>query len=158
MNAAKETSEKSPEPIWQNPLIRKIAKYTTVLLVVFLLGFVPMWLMARQRANDLAETQRHLKVSQLQNTLASAVIDARRGEYEPARQLASDFFTSLQTEMELEDDSALSQPQRDSIRPLFATRDEIITLLSRSDPASVEHLSNFYVSYREAIEDSVERQ
>lgn len=151
MNIEKKTDEKSPNPIWQNSLIGKIAIYAAVLLVVFLLGFVPMWLTARERAYNLAETQRQLKAAQMQNILASAVIDARRAEYEPARQSASDFFTNLQAEMEREDNPVLTQAQREIIRPLFTQRDEIITLLSRSDPASADRLSNFYVSYRKAI-------
>jgi hypothetical protein len=137
--------------ITQNPLVRKIGIYGAVLLVVFLIGFVPMWITARQRSYDLAETQRQLKVAQLQNVLALAVIDARRGEYEPARKSASDFFTSLRSELELENNSALSQAERDSVKPLLLQRDEIITLLSRSDAASSDRLSNFYISYRKAF-------
>lgn len=151
MNAEKKTDEKSQNPDKQNPLIGKTAIYAAVLLVVFMLGFVPMWLTARERANNLAETQRQLKVAQIQNLLASAVIDARGAEYESARQSASDFFTKLRAEIERESNSALTQAQRENINPLFAQRDEIITLLSRSDPASADRLSNFYDSYRKAI-------
>lgn len=151
MNVEKKTDEKSQNPNKQNPLIGKIAIYAAVLLVVFMLGFVPMWLTARERANNLAETQRQLKVAQIQNLLASAVIDARRAEYEPARQSASDFFTNLRAEIERESNSVLTQAQRENINPLFAQRDEIITLLSRNDPASADQLSNFYVSYLKAI-------
>lgn len=151
MNVEKKTDEKSQNPGKQNPLIGKTAIYAAVLLVVFMLGFVPMWLTARERANNLAETQRQLKVAQMQNLLASAVIDARRAEYEPARQSASDFFTNLRAEIERESNSVLTQAQRENINPLFAQRDEIITLLSRNDPASADQLSNFYVSYLKAI-------
>jgi hypothetical protein len=47
------------------------------------------------RCGLLPEAIPALRISTLQNTLASAAIDARRGEYEPARQAASDFFTHL---------------------------------------------------------------
>lgn len=148
MSAEKRINEKSTNTIWQNPQVRKVVIYAAVLIVVFLLGFIPMWLTARKGVARLAETQRELKLAQMQNTLASAVIDARRAEYEPARQFASDFFTNLRAEIERENNSVLTQAQRESIRPLFTQRDEIITLLSRSDPASVERLSKLYVSYR----------
>lgn len=138
----------------RNPLIRKVALYGTVLLVVFLIGFVPMWITARERAQDLAEMQRQLKVEHFKIVLASAVIDARRGEYEAARKSASDFFTIIRSELELENDSALSNAQRDSIKPLMLQRDEIITLLSRGDAASSDRLSNFYLSFRKALGDS----
>lgn len=150
MNAEKQTVEKSPNPA-QNPFIRKTAIYAAVLLVVFLLGFVSVWLTARNRVWDLAETRRQLKLAQMRNRLASAVIDARRGEYVPARQSAGDFFTSLRAEMERDFDSILTQAQRESISPLVSQRDDLITLLSHSDPASADRLSNFYLSYPKAV-------
>jgi hypothetical protein len=84
----------------------------------------------------------------MENVLASAAIDARRGDYEPARQSASDFFTSLRAEIDKGNDSFLPQTQRMALQPALAPRDEIITLISRSDPASADRLSDLYVSYR----------
>lgn len=151
MSAEKSTNEKNTKTFWQNPQVGKVIIYAAVLIVVFLLGFIPMWMTARERGARLAETQQELKLAQLQNTIASTVIDARRGEYEPARQSASKFFTTLRAEVESENESVLTPAQREGIRPLLTQRDEIITLLSRSDPASADRLLNFYVSYREAI-------
>jgi hypothetical protein len=37
---------------------------------------------------------------------------------------------------------------QNGIQPLFTGRDEIITLLSLSDPAPADRLSDLYVSYR----------
>jgi hypothetical protein len=88
----------------------------------------------------------------MQNSLASAVIDARRGEYELARQTASDFFTALREQMEVSPDkSVITEVQRERLGGLLAGRDEIITLLARSDPAAAERLSDMYVSYRQAM-------
>jgi hypothetical protein len=145
------SEDAQPKPIKPNPLARRIAIYAAVLLVVFLLGFIPMWLKASERANNLAAAQRELRLLQMQNTLASAIIDARRAEYEPARQAASNFFTSLRAEVDRGDDSALTQPQREKVNPLFTEQDELITLLARSDPASTDRLSNLYVSYRKIM-------
>lgn len=133
------------------PLIRRIVIYAGVLLVVFLLGFVPMWLKARGCANSLAEAERQLILVRTQNNLASAVIDARRGDYEPARQNTSQFFTSLRAEVDKADASAFTQAQRTGLQTLFTGRDEIITLLARNDPASADRLSDLYVSYRKIM-------
>src|SRR5215210_2795549 len=119
--------------------------------VVFLLGLVPMWLQARASAGRLAEAERRLTLVGMQGDLASAAIDARRGEYEPARQAASQFFTSLRAEVDKGDASYFTQAQRAGVQPLFAGRDEIITLLARSDPASADRLSELYVAYRKAV-------
>jgi hypothetical protein len=133
------------------PLLRRIVIYAGVLLVVFLLGFVPMWLKARQSAKRLVETERQLTLVRMQDNLASAVIDARRGEYEPARQSASQFFTSLSAEIDKGEISGLTQAQRTGLQALFAGRDELITLLARSDPASADKLSDLYVAYRKVM-------
>lgn len=129
-------------------LVRSIGVYLAVLLFVFLLGYIPMWLKAHEYATNLASTQLELRLLKIQNTLSSAVIDARLGEYEPARQAASDFFTFLNGEVEKTSDSALTQPQKESAKPLFSGRDELITLLARSDPAAADRLTDLYVIYR----------
>lgn len=133
------------------PLLRRIVIYAGVLFVVFLLGFIPMWVKARQSANSLAATERQLTLVSLQSSLASAVIDARRGDYEPARQTASQFFTSLRAEIDKGDASSFTQAQRTGLQALFAGRDELITLLARSDPASADRLSDLYVAYRKVM-------
>ena len=131
--------------------LRRIGIYAGVLLVIFLLGFVPMWFKARQCANSLAESERQLSLARMQNNLSSAVIYARRGDYEPARQAASLFFTSLREEADKGEASNFTAAQRQGMKPLFAQRDDIVTLLARSDPASADRLSDLFVSYRKLM-------
>ncbi len=145
------SEEVQPETVKSTPLMRRFIIYGAVLLVAFLLGFVPMWLKARQCAGSLAEAGHQLFLVRMQHNLASAAIDARRGEYEPARQAASQFFTSVRAEIDEGDASDLTQAQRQGVTPLLASRDELITLLARSDPASADRLSELYVKYRAAL-------
>jgi hypothetical protein len=133
--------------------LKRVGIYLGVALFVFLLGLVPMWLKARAAAAQRDVARRELRLSQLQGTLASAVIDARRGDYEPARQTASDFFAGLRNQLDHAEDSALTARQREASAPLLARRDDIITLLARSDPAAAEQLSDLYVSYRKAVNE-----
>src|SRR5215211_111616 len=112
------------------PRVRRISIQAAVLLGVFLLGLIPVWLKARQYANSLAETEKQLRLSRMQNDLASAVINARKGDFEPARQDASQFFTALREESDKEDALIRTQLRREAIRPLLAQRDEVITLLA----------------------------
>ena len=137
--------------IKSTPVMRRYIIYAGVLLVVFLLGLVPMWLQARASAGRFADSERQLTLVGMQSNLASAAIDARRGDYEPARQTASQFFTSLRAEIDKGDASAFTQTQRGGMQSLFDGRDEIITLLARSDPASADKLSDLYVAYRKAM-------
>ncbi|MEK6281250.1 MAG: hypothetical protein AABN95_12935 [Acidobacteriota bacterium] len=137
-----------PKPVNTSPVMRRFIIYAGVILVIFLLGFVPMWLKARSATSSLVETEHQLILVRMQSNLASAVIDARRGDYEPARQAASQFFTSLRAEIDKGDTSNFTQAQRQGMQPLFAGRDEIITLLARSDPASADRLTDLHVAYR----------
>ena len=137
-------------PIRQNGRGKRLILYAAVLLGVFMLGLVPMWMTARTRARERDAAQAALKISTFQNALASATIDARRGEYEPARQAASDFFTSLGPEIARGPDSVFNETQRNNLRPMFAARDDTITLLARGDPASAERLVELYNTFRQA--------
>jgi hypothetical protein len=131
--------------------IRRLFIYAVLLLVVYLFGFVPMWLKCREYSSNLTETSHQLSIARIENALASAVIDARREEYEPARQAASNFFTSLRAETDRGNDSVFSQTQRDGLLPLFVGRDETITLLARNEPVSADRLLDLYMSYRKIM-------
>ena len=131
--------------------LKRFAIYGLVLLIAFLVGFVPMWTSARSRAHERDTARASLRISGLQNLIASAAIDARRGEYEPARQAASEFFTTLQAELDRAPDSVFNDSQKAGLRPLFDGRDETITLLARSDPAAADRLADLYVRYRQTV-------
>lgn len=136
---------------------KRIGLFAGIAGVIFLLGLVPMWLRARTVASQRDAARHELQIFQLQNTLSSATIAARRGDYEPARQMASDFYAELRAQIDVDnnsDSATLTPAQRDRVRPLLAHRDEIITLLARSDPAAAERLSDLYVSYRQAMNGS----
>jgi uncharacterized protein with PIN domain len=140
-----------PKAVQSRPAAKRLLIYAGVLLVIFLLGFVPMWLRARAASSSLVETEHQLIIVRMQSSLASAAIDARRGDYEPARQAVSQFFTSLRAEMDKGDTSNYTQAQRQGMQSLFTGRDELITLLARSDPASADRLADLFVAYRKIM-------
>jgi hypothetical protein len=129
--------------------LQRLGVYATVVFVAFLIGFIPMWLRARTRANERDAVQQVLRLTQAENTLAAAAIQARRGDYEPAREAASTFYTNLRAELD-RGSSVFSASQRDMLQPLLAQRDQMITLLARADPAVAERLADTSVSYRRA--------
>jgi len=132
-------------------LMRRVILYGDLLVAAFLLGFVPMWLKLRECSIGFPEAKRQLKLARIQNSLASAVIEVRRGDYEPARQATSHFFTSLRAEVSAGADSALAQTQREGVLPLFAQRDKLITLLARADGDSADQLADLYVLYSDVM-------
>ena len=138
-----ETTESEPS---STPLMKWLI-FAGVVVLAFLLGFVPMWLSNRQLSADLADRGKQLHRSRIQNTLTAATIYARRGEYETARQNTSAFFTDIRAEMDKGNEGVLSEQERVGLTRVMAERDEIITLLSRNDPAAAERLSNVFVEY-----------
>jgi hypothetical protein len=126
---------------------RQVALYATLSVGFFLLGFVPMWLKSSNAIEQRDASQREVRLSQLQNTLATAMVDVQRGEYEPARRLTSDFYTNLRSQIDAANASVFTPAQRETLRPLLAERDEVITLLARSDRAAVDRLFAIYSSY-----------
>jgi hypothetical protein len=140
-----------PKPVKSGRVMPRFIIYAGILLAIFLLGLIPMWLRARAATTKLVETEHQLNLVRMQSNLASAALDARRGDYEPARQAVSQFFTSLRAEIDKGDTSNYTEAQRQGMQPLFASRDEVITLLARSDPASADRLSDLFVSYRKIM-------
>jgi hypothetical protein len=126
---------------------RRVALNVSLCLGFFLLGLVPMWFRANNAIEQRDAAQREVRLSQLQNILGAAMVEAQRGEYEPARQLTSEFYTNLRSQIDAANASIFTPAQREALRPFLAERDEVITLLARSDRAAVDHLFAIYKSY-----------
>lgn len=107
-----------------------------------------MWLKANSAIEQRDAAQREVRLSQFQNGLAAAIVNVQRGEYEPARQITSDFYTNLRTQIDAENSSVFTPTQREKLRPMLTERDDVITLLARSDPAAAERLFAIYSSYK----------
>ena len=136
----------------ERPMRTRIIIYAVVLLAVFLAGLIPMWISARGRAAELEAARHDLRLCGLEKSLLSATVESRRGEYESARLAASNFFTSLREQVELANEAAdLTPAQKESLRPLLNERDELITLLARSDPASADRLAQMYISFKNGM-------
>ena len=106
-----------------------------------------MWFMVTRAVEQRDAAQRAVRLAQLQNTLAAAVIDVQQKEYEPARQLTSDFYTNLRRQIDGDRGTLFTPAQREGLSSLLAERDELITLLARSDPAATGRLVNVYSTY-----------
>lgn len=139
----------SNQEIGQSSRNKRLLIYIAIVAIAFLLGLVPMWWKSRSCASQLTSVQQALTISSLQNNLANATLDAKRGDYEPARQAVSEFFTKLRVEVDRGSDSVFNEGQRTNLAPVFSGRDDTITLLARSDPASVDRLTDLYLKYRQ---------
>jgi hypothetical protein len=140
-----------PEEVREAPMndfMRRWLIRFAVLALAFLLGLVPMWWAKSNVAYDLDQAKREIRRGQIENLLSAAALYARRGEYETGRQNASSFFTELQAELNKADSSVFTAPEGTQLSSLLGGRDDVITLLSRNDPAAADRLSDMYVAYR----------
>ncbi|HKR11529.1 MAG TPA: hypothetical protein VJT15_05715 [Pyrinomonadaceae bacterium] len=134
------------------PLLRRLGIYAVVLLVGFLVGLIPMWLSARGHAAERDTAQRNLRLCGLEKNLLAAAVLSRRGEYERARLAASNFFTALREQVDQSGkQSDLSAAQKESLKPVLNQRDDVITLLARSDPASADRLAEMYMVFSKDV-------
>jgi hypothetical protein len=140
--------------VWQNDTVRLWGIRALALFAAFLVGFVPMWLSSSAGKRDLATAQIELRRNHIETLLASAVIDARRGKYEDARQSASGFFGEVRTELDNATSNSFNAQEKTKVSELIQNRDEVITLLSRGDNAGAERLSDLYVAYRQAMDEA----
>ncbi len=116
------------------------------IIVAFLVGFGWQFLRAHSLAGRLDQSESALAMQSMEATLGAATIEAQRGAYEPARRLASDFFTTLQASVDKAPEAG-----RPTLQQILQRRDEIITDLSRNDPQAGTILSALFVQYRTAI-------
>lgn len=130
---------------------KRVALYATIAVGFFLLGFVPMWFKTDAAIEQRDAAQRAVRLAQLHNTLATAVIDVQRGQFEPARQLTSDFYTNLRRQVDGDGGTLFTASQREGLVSLLTERDELITLLARSDPSAIERLVRVYSTYSRVV-------
>jgi hypothetical protein len=140
-----------PVPVKTNHLMRRAVSYALLALVFFVLGFLPTWVKLREANLRLSDTQHALSRAQIQNALGAAIIDVQWGDYEPARQSISTFYTSLQAEIGRGGASAFSPAEQAAMQPMFGGRDDVIALLAREDPAAARRLSDLYKSYSQIL-------
>ena len=143
----KETNLGSGAPL-EDKTSRRWLIWPALIVVAFLAGLLPMWALMKGIEYDLRDARVGLQRNLLLNDLSAAAVYARRGEYETARQNASKFYTDIQTELGNAESTTLTAAERAQMPQLLTSRDEILSLLSRADPASAERLSNLYVEYR----------
>lgn len=120
-------------------------------LLIYFIAYVPVKLQVRQLIRERDAARNAIRLKETQIALASATVDARRGEYEAGRQEAAEFFTFVSNELLKANESAFDAEDHAALEKLLSERDDLITLLARADPAAAERLSNLYLSFRQII-------
>lgn len=133
----------------------KLAIVAALVLIAFLVGFIPTWLSKRAVSAELSIAQKDIRKEGIARLLTAAIIETTRGEYESASKITSDFFTSLRSEYDKGDAGPFASSEREMLKALFDLRDSTITMLAQRDQASGRRLIDIYLRYQEAVGNSV---
>lgn len=129
---------------------KKIAIGASLLILAFLLGYVPSAIRSHTALQQTAELEGKLKIGELGSQLAMASYEAGRNNYANATQFSSKFFDGLLEIINDTKDQALKQ----KLQNLLGRRDEITANLAQVDQSVKEKLAQMYADYFQAAQAS----
>ena len=128
------------------PLPQKIAAAAAVVIVAFLLGYVPSCVGERNAEQQKAQLEYKVRLGDLRDKIGMASYEVNRNNYANAAQFSGEFFDGL---LSLISDTR-DEPFRQKLQPISARRDEITTNLAQADPVVKEKLAQMYAAFFQA--------
>jgi hypothetical protein len=111
-----------------------------VLLVVFLLGYVPASLSARAARAEQDRLTRKLALATIQVQLGMMSYEVNRDNYGLAAQLATPFFDGVRSAIA----GPADQKVTESLRAVLARRDEITSDLAKANAGAKQKIAELY--------------
>lgn len=121
----------------------KLAVIAGALIAVFLLGYVPARMSARNAQESNIRLQNELRLGNLEGHLGMASYEANQNNYANAAQHSTRFFSGLRAAI---DDTSDETLKRDLER-ILARTDEITANIAEADPAVKEKLAQAYADF-----------
>ncbi|MEN3334237.1 MAG: hypothetical protein V7641_3602 [Blastocatellia bacterium] len=131
-------------------LLKKIAIAAGLLILAFLLGYLPSMISSRATEQQNVELVHKLKDAELGSQLAMGSYEVNRNNYANAAQFSSKFFDGLREIISESKDQVLKQ----KLQAMLVRRDEITANLAQADPSVKEKLAQIYADYYEATHTS----
>ncbi len=126
--------------------MRKYLIWAVVLIVVFLLGYVPQAVKSAHLDSELKEASARNQEADLRDLAALAYIQAAQKNFGLASQTAGQFFSRVQ---ELAG-KAMGTPKKKDYDEIFTFHDKVIAELARGDSAAIGDLQTVYLKTRAA--------
>jgi FtsZ-interacting cell division protein ZipA len=124
---------------------------TVILCALLLFVAIGLYWSNQQNSKSRQDSQRQLRIQEMQNSISLSVIDANQHEYERSRQTANDFFKSLEHEIAQNKNSALSAQQIESMKTVLTKKEVINDLLSENNPRSQQELVQILETFRKVM-------
>ena len=123
--------------------LKKLTVGAGLLIVAFLLGYVPSSISSRNTQQQYGELEHKLRFAELGSQLAMASYEINRNNYASATEFSTRFFNGLPEIIADSKDSALKQ----KLQAMLLRRDEITSNLAQVDPTTKEKLAQMYAEY-----------
>ena len=115
-----------------------------LLVVVFLIGFLPEYIRANRFESELQQTRQENSFAALRDLAALAYIQAAQKNYGLAAETASRFFNRTR-----EVASQAPANHRKDLEDLLTVRDRITSELAKGDPGVVTDMQDLYLKTRQ---------
>ncbi len=115
-----------------------------VMVVVFLLGFLPQFVKAKRLENELRVERQQNTLAQLRDLVGLAYLQTTQKNYGLAAGTSTRFFSRVE---ELVNQTA--DDRFKSLQDLLGFRDRITAELAKADPAVVGDLQNLFLKTRD---------
>lgn len=122
---------------------KKLAVAAVVLIFVFLAGFIPSCMSARDAQERSTRLQHKLTLADLHVRLGMTSYEVNRNNYANAAQTSTDFFNGLKVMIDTTTDEGLKQ----KLQAIGMRRDEITTNLAQADPGVKEKLAQMFADF-----------
>ena len=116
-----------------------------VMVVVFLLGFLPQFVKAKRLENELRVERQQNTLAQLRDLVGLAYLQTTQKNYGLAAGTSTRFFSRVEELVNQTGDDRF----RKSLQDLLSFRDRITAELAKADPAVVGDLQNLFLKTRE---------
>ena len=128
------------------PMAQKIAVGAGVVIVAFLLGYVPSCVRAGSAERQKEQLEYRVRLAELRDEIGMASYEVNRNNYASAAEFAGLFFDGLLKLIGDSRDEAFKQ----KLQQISARRDEITTNLAQADPVVKEKLAQMYAAFFQA--------
>lgn len=128
------------------PTSRRVIGWASLLVVVFLIGFVPPYVRANRSESELEAARRQIDQLQLRDAIGHVYFEATRKNYGLAGTGASRFFNDVRQAASRAGDPA----RRASLEQVLDFRDTVTAGLAKGDPSVLDALQAVYVKTRDA--------
>jgi hypothetical protein len=130
-------------PEEQSSRFKKLGKVAGVLILVYLIGYVPSCRSARSAETQRTQFEQRLHVARLHSQLGMVSFEVNRNNYSKAANYSTDFFNNLKTTINDTNDAAL----KEKLQAISARRDEITAHLAQADPTVKEKIGQLYADF-----------